>query len=126
MIYHQINRNERLDQSGVFTHSLDRRAHRREIYKQRNTRKILQNYAGDDERDLLRAFVRWSPRRKLTDMRFADFFSAVEVTQNGFENDADRDRQPRNIAETGVFKLRQRIKYSVGSVSSGKCLSRVK
>ena len=87
-----------LDDTGVFAHTLDRRTHRRQIDQQRNTRKILQNNTSDDKRYFVHTLIGRSPRRKLADMSLANALAAVKIAQNGFEHNADRNRQPRDIA----------------------------
>jgi hypothetical protein len=59
---HQSTGHERLDNAHVSVHSLDRRAHCRQIYEQRNAGKILQYDARHDERIF---FVLSSARSKL-------------------------------------------------------------
>ena len=44
---------------------------------------------------------------------FAQLFSVVEISQNRFQHDANRNRQTRNCADAFFFELRQRIKNAV-------------
>ena len=75
---------------------------------------------------LVRAGVVRPPSCQLPDVIFTNLLSAVEITQDGFENNADRDRQPRDVAETCFCKLRQRIIGACRTVAGGECLPCIK
>ncbi len=107
VINDEIDRHERLDHRRVLAHSLHRRTHRRQIHQQRHTRKILQHNACDDKRYLVRSRVSRSPGGEFANMRFAHLFPAVIITQNGFENNTYRNRQPRDLPQPRRFQSRQ-------------------
>ncbi len=59
----EIDGNERFDELGVLAHARDRAAHGGEIDEQRHAGEVLQNDAGDDERDLRLAARVWPSSR---------------------------------------------------------------
>jgi hypothetical protein len=93
VVYDEIDRHERLDHFGIAPHALHRRAHRREIDQERHAREVLQEDARHVERHFLGALRRPLPVRQRAHVRLLDDL-AVEVAQDGFEHDADRDGQP--------------------------------
>ena len=88
VIDNQINGHERFDYFRILAQVGRGGTHGGQVDQQRHTGKILQNDAGDDERDLLCARAFWGPIRQSPDVRFADLFS-VAVAEDRFEHDAD-------------------------------------
>ena len=108
VIYHQIDRYQRLDDLRVFTHHGGGIAHRGEVNQQRHTGEILQHDACDDERNFFRARCIRLPVGQLADMRLGNFL-AVVIAQHRFQHNADRNRQARNLAQSGGFQCGQGI-----------------
>ena len=71
--------------------SADGRAHRGEVHEQRDAREVLQDDAGDHERDLGRPLGPRLPGGQRANVLFLDAL-AVAVAQQGLEDDADRYR----------------------------------
>src|SRR5439155_8478354 len=69
-------------------------------------------HARDYEGDLLRSLRLRLPGCERTDVRLPDPL-AVEVPQQRFEDDAQADRHPRDLAEALPLHFRQRIERSV-------------
>ena len=99
-------------------------AHRRQIHQQRHAGEILQHDARDDERDFRRARLRGLPVGQFLHVRFADFF-AVAIAQDGFQHDADGDRQFGDGADAGLLQRGQRIKVPRFSVAEIKLVEGV-
>ena len=65
------------------------------------------------------------PVGEFLDVRLADFF-AVAVAQDGFQHDADGNRQFGDRADAGFFQRGQRIKFSRLAVAEFKGLQSAK
>src|SRR5215213_6622497 len=113
MVYDQIDRHERLYDAGVFAEACHARTHRRQVNQQRHTREILQQDARDDEGYLFGALGIGPPVGEFAYV-FLDDFLTVEITQDGFEDDADADRQFGDWANALFFQLGQRIELARG------------
>ncbi len=107
----EIDGHERLDDLRVGAGAAGGRAHRGQIDQQRHAGEVLQQHAGNHERDLVRPLGARLPVGQRADVLFGDLF-AVDVAKDGFENDADRDRQLRHVADAGRFEFRKRVELS--------------
>jgi hypothetical protein len=87
MIDHQIDGHRRLYPLDVETATRDRRAHRREIDEQRDTREILQEHSPDDERHLRSTRGSRQPSRERFDVLIPNA-PAVDMAEHGFKDDA--------------------------------------
>jgi len=90
MVDDKIDGNEGLYDPGVLAHPAGNAAHGGKVAEKGNARKVLEQNAADDERDLLGAMGRGLPCRELPDVRLGYFFSFA-ISKDRFEDDADRD-----------------------------------
>ena len=112
MIDDQIDGHEWFDDARVLVNAGGRRSHGCEIDEQRHARKVLQQNPPHHERDLLGAHRFRLPFGERADVVLRDFLS-VDIAENGFENDADADRQSRDGAEAGLLEFRERVELAV-------------
>jgi hypothetical protein len=103
----EVDRHQRLDRLGVLAHRLGDRAHRRQVGEQRHAGEVLQDDAGDDERDLVLARRVGLPASDLDDVLGRDLL-AVAVAQHRLEDDAHRNRQAGDV-RIGLLQLGQRV-----------------
>jgi hypothetical protein len=92
VIHDKVNRDQRLDDAGLPAQAGHRTAHGGEIHQQGNSREVLQNDAGNDERNLLRSRSLGIPSRKSLHILVMDFL-AVAVAQDRLQHHADRKRK---------------------------------
>ena len=107
MIDHEIDGDKRFDHAGVLAHPLDRRAHRRQVHKERHAGEVLKYHTGDHERNFVRSLAVRLPAGKSPDALLAHLFSAVEIPKDRLQNDPDGNRQPRDLSDPFLFELRQ-------------------
>ena len=111
VIDNQIDRHQRLDRLRILAHVCGDVAHCGQIAEQRNAGEVLQEHAGDDERNLVGAGRRGCPAGKLLHVRFGDLLP-VAIAQHRFEDDADRYRQARDLlSDSGLLQCGQRIEH---------------
>ncbi len=91
MVDDQVDRHQWLDAPRVESSRLRHLPHCREIAEQWHASEILQHDARDDEGDLLATACAWLPLGEFEDVSLADAL-AIAVTQQCFENDAQRHR----------------------------------
>ena len=116
----QVHRHQRLDASRVLAGALGGTAHRGEVGEQRYAGEVLQHHAGDDERDLIRAFAGGGPVGQLAHVFLGDLL-AVAVAQYRLEHDADRHRQARYRREP-LRQRRQRMQLRGFAGRGGEAL----
>ncbi len=116
MIDHEIDRHERFDDFRVLFHPRDDRPHRGEVDQQWHAREILQDDAGDDERDFLLCGRFGVPVREGAHVALGHLL-AVDIAQHGFEHDTNTDRQPRDLAEARRLQSGERIKPSLATAA---------
>jgi len=127
MIDHQVHRHQRLDDLRVFAQARRHRAHRGQVHQQRHTGKILQHNPGDRKRNLLRALRIRLPSGELADVLLRHFL-AVAIAKYRLQNQADTNRQAREIPQAGLSQRRQRVKFSLLTVAKVKrlqCVERI-
>jgi len=112
----EINGHERLDHGRILARRGHGVAHRGQVDQQRHTGEVLQNDAGHDKRDFFRRGLPGLPGGEGADVFFADL-ATVAIAQDGFEDNADADRQTRHRTESGGFEARQRVKKSLAAGS---------
>ena len=112
MVHHQVHRHQRLDDFGIPAQLDRRRAHGGQVHQQGNAREILQDNAGHDERDFLRARCVGLPLGQLAHAAFRDFFP-VAIAQDRFQNQADGDGQLGNRPHPGLLQGGQGIKLAL-------------
>ena len=112
----EVDRHERLDDLRIDAGTLRRGAHRGEIDEQRNAGEILQQHAGDHERDLIRPLRARLPVGERAHIVLGDLL-AVDIAQHRLEHDADRDRQLRHVADACRFEFRKRVKLALAAVA---------
>jgi len=78
--------------------------------------KSCQQNAGDHERNLFRSFRTRFPVRQRAHVILGDLPS-IHVAEDRLEDDADRDRQPRDVADARSLELRQRIELWAAAVA---------
>ena len=111
VVDHQIDRHLRLDDFGVAPRPVHRAAHGCEVDDERDAGEILQEDAGDDERDLVGPFALRLPAGEGLDVRVADPF-AVHVAQERLEHDAQAEREPGDRLEL-LRQLRKGVELAV-------------
>ena len=99
----EVDGDERFDDGGILAELGDGFAHGGEVDEERHAGEVLEHDARDDERDLGVDGLRGVPRgeRLYVVLRDRD---AVAVTQHGFEDETDGDRQARDLAEAGLLE----------------------
>ena len=115
----EIDRDERLDffrggaagDGGV--------AHGGDIDEQRHAGEILEDDAGDGEGDFILAGGFGVVVGEVFDVGLGDF-AAVHAAEDGFEHDADRDRQFREIGEALFGEGGERVEVSLGARAGGE------
>ena len=105
MVDDEINGDKRLDHGRILARGGHGIAHRRQIDEERHAGEVLEDDAGDNEGNFLRGGFLGIPRGQRADVFLTDFAS-VAIAQNGFEHDADADRQARDGAEAGFLEAR--------------------
>ena len=106
VVNHQVDRHQRLDNLRVPAEPRCRRAHRGQVDQQRHAGKILKHNPRDSERDLLSSRSLGLPTGELADV-FLRHLLPVAMSQHRFQDQADADRQPRNIPHAGLGQRRQ-------------------
>jgi hypothetical protein len=106
MVDDQIDRHQRFDTPRIEPARLRHMAHRRQIAEQRYAGEVLQHDARDDEGNLLAARGMRPPLGQFEDMPLTDALT-IAVTQQRFENDAQRHRQAIDTADVGGNQRRQ-------------------
>ena len=107
----EIDRNERLDDLRLFAGVRSRRAHRSEVDEQRHAREVLQENAGDHERDLFLPLSGAAPVREHLHVVLSDLLP-IHVAEHGLEDDADRDGQLRHRSDSRLLELRERVELA--------------
>ena len=116
VVDHQIDRHERLDDFRIAAELLHGAAHRRQIDHQRNAGEVLENDAGDDERDFFVGRRLRVPIRQRLDVLSPDLF-AIAIAQDRFEDDANADRQPGDLADALLFERGQGMERAFAAVA---------
>ena len=114
MVDHEIDGHERLDDLGIPFQAGDDRPHRREIDQKRHTREILQDDAGNDERDFLLRGRFGVPVGQRPHVALGHLL-AIDIAQHRFEHNPNADRQTRNLADTRGLQSRERIQPSLAT-----------
>ena len=104
----EVDGDERLDHGGILAEFGDGFAHGGEVDEERHAGEVLQHDARDDERDLGVDRLRGIPRGERLHVVLRDR-DTIAVTQDGFEDEADGDRQARDLAETGLLEGRHGV-----------------
>ena len=99
----EVDGDERFDHGGVLAELGDGFAHGGEVDKERHPGEVLQHDARDDERDLGVDGLRGVPGGERLHVVLGDR-DPVAITQYGFEDEADGDRQARDLAEAGLLE----------------------
>jgi hypothetical protein len=103
MVNDKVDRNEGFDDPGIFSHPAGSAAHRGEVAEERHPGEVLEEDAGDDERDLFGAMGCRLPGRELPDVLLRDLL-AVAIAEDRFKDDPDRDRQAGYPVKAGLLK----------------------
>ena len=106
MVDDEVDRDERLDRLRVLAHVGGDVAHRGEVGEQRHAGEVLQHDARDDERDLVGARARSAPSWRAPSRALRVTFLPSQLRSTAFEHDADRHRQPRDLADAGLLRAR--------------------
>ena len=111
----EVDGHEGLDQLGIAAQFFYRGTHRREIDEERDAGEVLEDDSSDGEGDFDLGGRFRVPIGEVFDVFLADF-DPVAVAQNGFEHDADRNGQARNIWE-GILEGWQRVEFAFGPIA---------
>ena len=103
MVDDKVDRDERFDDGGILAELGDGFAHGGEVDEERHAGEVLEYDARDDERDFGVDRLRGIPRGERLHVVLRDR-DTIAVTQDGFEDQADGDRQARDLAETGLLE----------------------
>jgi len=123
----QIDRHERLDDLCVLAEAVGGGAHGGEVDEERHAGEVLQQDARDHERDLLGALGVRRPVRQRGHVLFVDL-PTIDVAQDRFEDDADGNRELRDVFKARGGELRERVKlprFSVAKVECVECIEGV-
>ena len=125
VIHDESHRNERLDDAGIPAETVDRGPHRGQIDEERNAREILKENPRDDERDFRGALGPRFPAGQGADVFLADA-AAVDVSQNGLENDPQADGEATDRAEPRLLERGKRIESGLPAVAEVEFGARMK
>jgi len=104
----EVDGDERLDDGAVLAEAGDGFAHRGEVDEERHAGEVLEDDARDDERDLRVDRLLGVPLREGLDVVLGHG-DAVAIAQHGLEHEADRDGEPGDLTEAGLFEGGQGI-----------------
>ncbi len=107
----QVDRHQRFDASRRASFGNGGIAHGGEVGEQRHAGEVLQDDAGDDEGDLLAARRVRLPAGEFADVRLGHR-DPVDMAQQAFEDDTQRDRQAAGIGKAGGGQRRQGVVVS--------------
>ena len=99
-------------------------AHRGDIDEQRHAGEVLQDDAGDGERDLVFAGVLGVLVGEVPDVGLGDL-AAVDVAQDGLEDDPDGDRELGEVREPLLGEGGKGVELAFGAGAGGECAERV-
>ena len=119
MIDDQIALHERVDLLRIASHPNHRGSQRRQIDDRRHTSEVLQDDSTGLKRQLHLSDVLCIPLREVHNVRLVDH-EAVDVSQQSFQQHANRIRQPTDIPEPGLFQLVQTVVLNV-PVAGAEC-----
>ncbi len=108
VIDHQLHRLERVDALRIAAQPRDAVTHGGQIDNGRDAGEVLQQHPRGHERDLLLRLRRDVPLRQRLDVVAIDETS-VFASQQVLEQDLERERQPREPGETGLFERRKAV-----------------
>ena len=122
VVDHEIARRQRIDPFRIAAEPLHRLAHDREIHHGRHAREILRQNPRRHEGDFLFLLCFGIPIRQRFDVARAHVM-VVFLSEQVFQQDFQRNRQPRDVLEAGLF---QEIEPEniVALVADGERLSR--
>jgi hypothetical protein len=99
----EIDGDEGLDARGIGAGGFGGVAHRSEVDDEGDAGEVLQDDAGDGEGDLVVAGRFGVPVREVFDIGLGDF-EAVEVAEEGFQDDADGDGEAGDVGDAESFE----------------------
>ena len=101
----QIHWHEGFDHFWIFAHLRHSRAHGSEVHEKRHASEILKNDACYGEGNFIFARILRVPVREVLHIRFGHL-QAITVPHEGFQHDADADREFGDRADALFFKFR--------------------
>jgi hypothetical protein len=108
MVDDEVDGYQGFDDSAVFAQASDSFAHGGEVDEQGDAGEILEDDAGDDERDFSVDGFGGVPGSEGADVLFGDG-NAVAVTEDGFEDETDGDREAGDFTDAGFLEGREGI-----------------
>ena len=112
MVDDEVDRHEGFDHSGVAAHGMDCRAHGCEVDEEGDASEVLEDDAGDDERNFIVSRVGGVPVGEIADIAFRDLFP-VAVPDEGFEHNADGSGEPVQLrGDAGFGEGRERVELA--------------
>jgi hypothetical protein len=108
VVDHEVGRTQRVDPLGIAAQLRHRVAHHREVHDRRHAGQVLQHHPRGAEGDLGVVLARRRPAGQRRDVVAGDG-DAVLVAQQVLEQDPDRTRKPRQLAEPRLFDRRQTV-----------------
>ena len=123
VVHHERHRHERLDHGGILAHPFHRGAHGREVDEQGHAGEVLEDDAGDDERNFGRPLGVRLPVGQLDDI-LLPHPSPVQVAEQGLEDDPQADGQPGNAPDPIFLQARERVEFSRPTRAEGEGLAR--
>jgi hypothetical protein len=118
VIDHEIYGDEGFDDFRIFFEAGDCIAHSSKVDEERDAGEVLEDDAGDRERDFLRGWLLGIPAGEIFDIAGARL-KAVAVTEDRFENDAERDREAGEVDLQLLAEFREALEL-VGFSRGGK------
>jgi hypothetical protein len=133
----EIDGDEGFDDFRIFFEASDRIAHGGEVDQERHAGEVLEDDAGDRERDFFSGWFLGIPAGEVLDIAGA-CLKAVAVAEDRLENDAERDREPGEVDFQLLAEFREAlelVRFSRGGkgvqggfakIGHGRCEPRIK
>ena len=123
VVDHEVDRHERIDLLRIAAEPLHGGAHGGQVDDARHAGEVLQHDAGRLERNLDLRRRRGLPAGERLHVVFGHLV-AVAIAQQRFEQHADRVGQGGDVAEAGVFELREAIDAGLAAAGVRTCRGR--
>ena len=126
VVDHQVDRHQRVDLLRIAAEPLHGASHGRQIDHARHAGEVLQDHPGRLEGHFDPGRGRRVPAGQVGHVAFGHGV-AVAVSQHGFQQNADRIRQPRDAGQLGIFQARKAVdaRGTVAGVKSVTCVKRI-
>lgn len=124
VVDHEVNGDKRLDDGGIGSGLGCGIAHGGEIDDERHAGEILEDDPGNRKGNLVVAGGLGVPVGKVFNVGLGDL-SSVEITEEGFQNDANGDRKAGDVGYAKVFESGEGVVGGCGAGAGGEGFERV-